>query len=142
MPRRGLKRGFSGLNCTGDRRFMTPRTKKFLSYFKPYLGLFLSVMLCAFVVAAITLVLPLCTRYITKNILESHLPGALKQIYLVGASMLLLIGVQTACNFFVDYRGHTMGAMMESDMHNICHRPSAIDHQKCKKDPRPDRSRD
>ena len=50
--------------------------------------------------------------------LEGHLPGALKQIYLIGALMLLLIGVQTACNFSVDYRGHTMGAMMESDMRN------------------------
>ena len=34
----------------------------------------------------------------------------------VGALMLVLIAVQTVCSFFVDYRGHAMGAMMESDM--------------------------
>jgi ATP-binding cassette, subfamily B, bacterial len=92
------------------------RVKKFLSYYKPYMGLFLSVMACAFVVAAISLLFPLCTRYITKNILESKLPGALNQIYKVGVLMLGLVAVQNVCSFFVDYRGHAMGAMMESDM--------------------------
>ena len=48
---------------------MNSRTKKFFSYYKPYLGLFISVMLCGFLVAIITLLLPLCARYITKNIL-------------------------------------------------------------------------
>ena len=95
---------------------MNSRTKKFLSYYRPYLGLFISVMLCAFIVAAISLVFPLLIRYITKNILEGGAPNAINQIILVGALMLVLIAVQTACSFFVDYRGHAMGAMMESDM--------------------------
>jgi ATP-binding cassette subfamily B protein len=73
-------------------------------------------MICAFIVAAITLIFPLCIRYITKNILEGHLPDALNQIYKIGALMLVLVAFQTAGNFFVDYRGHAMGAMMESDM--------------------------
>ena len=95
---------------------MNSRTKKFLSYYKPYLGLFFADMICAFIVAAITLILPLCTRYITKNVLGGNLPDALGQIYRMGALMLVLVLVQTACNYFVDYRGHAMGAMMESDM--------------------------
>src|SRR5947199_5024223 len=45
------------------------RGKKFLSYYKPYPGLFLADMACALLVSAITLLLPLCARYITKNIL-------------------------------------------------------------------------
>lgn len=95
---------------------MNPRTKKFLSYYRPYLGTFLTTMICAMLVAAITLVLPLCVRYITRNILEASLPDALPQILRVGALMLGLVLVHTACNFYVDYRGHAMGAMMESDM--------------------------
>jgi len=95
---------------------MNSRTKKFISYYKPYLGLFLSVMFCALSAAAITLVLPLCTRYITKNVLEGQMPDALNQIYKMGALMLALVMVQTACTFYYDYRGHAMGAMMESDM--------------------------
>lgn len=95
---------------------MSSRTKKFFSYYKPHLGLFVSVMVCASLVAGVTLLFPLLTRYITKTVLENHLPNALDQIYTVGALMLMLIIVHTACNFYVDYRGHAMGAMMESDM--------------------------
>ena len=95
---------------------MFSRTKKFFSYYKPYFGLFLSVMFCAFLVAGITLLFPLLTRYITKTVLEGGLPNALNEIYRTGALMLLLIVIHTACNSYVDYRGHAMGAMMESDM--------------------------
>jgi ATP-binding cassette subfamily B protein len=92
------------------------RSKKFLSYYKPYLGLFFADMACAFIVSAITLILPLCTRYITKNMLERITPNVLDQIYTVGAVMLALVVVHVVCNIFVDYQGHMMGAMMESDM--------------------------
>jgi ATP-binding cassette, subfamily B, bacterial len=95
---------------------MSSRTKKFFSYYKPYVGLFLSVMICAFIVAGITLLFPLLTRYITKTVLEGGVPDSLNEIYKTGAWMLLLIVIHTVCNFYVDYRGHAMGAMMESDM--------------------------
>jgi len=92
------------------------RGRKFLSYYKPYRGLFLADMACALVVAAITLLLPLCARYVTKDILASGAPHALNQIYLMGALMLALVGVHTLCTMFIDFQGHFMGARMESDM--------------------------
>jgi ATP-binding cassette, subfamily B, bacterial len=95
---------------------MSSRMKKFFSYYKPYLGLFFSVMFCASLVAGITLLFPLLTRYITKTVLEGGVPNALGEIYRVGAWMLLLIVIHTVCNYYVDYQGHAMGAMMESDM--------------------------
>ena len=95
---------------------MNSRTIKFFSYYKPYLGLFLSVMACALIVAGITLLIPLLTRYVTKTVLEGGLPNPLNEIYRTGALMLLLSLIHTACNYYVDYRGHAMGAMMESDM--------------------------
>jgi len=49
-------------------------------------------------------------------VLEANAPNALNQIYGIGAFMLALVVVYTVCNVFVDYRGHMMGAMMESDM--------------------------
>jgi len=94
------------------------RSKKFLSYYKPYLGLLFADLGCAFIVSAITLILPLCTSYITKNILAGNTPNALNQIYMIGAVMLALVIIHTVCNMFVDYRGHLMGALMESDMRN------------------------
>lgn len=95
---------------------MNLRSKKFLSYYRPYRRLLLADLLCAFVVSAITLLLPLGTRYITKNILETPGPDAIQQIYWVGALMLGLVVVYGVCNIFVDYYGHMMGARMESDM--------------------------
>ena len=92
------------------------RSKKFFSYYKPYLGLFSADMACAFIVSAVTLLLPLCARYITKNILEDHMPNALTYIALVGALMLALIGIQTLATLFIDFQGHMMGARMENDM--------------------------
>ena len=95
---------------------MNARNKKFLSYYKPYSGLFLADLACAFIISVITLILPLCARYITKNVLEVNAANTLTQIYLMGGVMLALVVVHTACNMFVDYRGHMMGALMESDM--------------------------
>lgn len=95
---------------------MNSRTRKFFSYYRPYRGLFITVMLCALVVAGITLVLPLGVRYITKNVLETGVPDPLNQITLVGAGMIGLVILQMLFNYYVDYYGHAMGAMMERDM--------------------------
>ncbi len=92
------------------------RAKKFFSYYRPYLGLFISIMLCAILVAGLTLLFPLLTRYITRNVLEGNMPDALNKIFLAGAGMVLLAIAHSAFSFYVDYRGHALGAMMESDM--------------------------
>lgn len=95
---------------------MSSRSRKFLSYYQPYLRLLFADLACAFVVSAVTLALPLLVRHITRLVLEEDAAAALDRIYLTGALMLALVAVHTLCNWFVDYRGHVMGAMMESDM--------------------------
>lgn len=97
---------------------MNPRMKKFFSYYKPYWRLFFADMACAVVVSAITLAIPLCIRFITKNFLEIDSPDALSHIYMMGGVMLALVALYTACHAFVDYKGHMMGALMEGDMRN------------------------
>jgi len=92
------------------------RVRKFISYYKPYQRLFAADLACAFIVSAVTLILPLCAGYITKTILAGNAPDMLNQIYAMGAVMLALVAVHTACNTFVDYQGHMMGTLMESDM--------------------------
>jgi ATP-binding cassette subfamily B protein len=92
------------------------RMKKFLSYYKPYMGLFFADMACAIIVSAITLAIPLCIRYITKNLLGENTPGALSHIYMMGGLMLALVIIYTLCHTFIDYHGHMMGARMEADM--------------------------
>ncbi len=92
------------------------QVRTFFSYYKPYRRLLLLDLLAAFVVSAVALILPLCVRFITNNILGQNAPDAMQQILLTGAFMLLLIAIHTVSNQFVDHRGHKMGAMMESDM--------------------------
>ena len=90
--------------------------KKFLSYYKPYLSMFLLVLTCAFIVSAVSLIFPLLVRYITKDVLEGDLSIALHEVYWIGALMLVIVLIQNAGNFFVDYKGHEIGARMESDL--------------------------
>jgi ATP-binding cassette subfamily B protein len=71
---------------------------------------------CAVVVAGIALILPLCARHITLNVLAAGAPDALAQIYTTGVVMLGLVAVQVACNTFVDYQGHMMGTLIERDI--------------------------
>ncbi|HZH62470.1 MAG TPA: ABC transporter ATP-binding protein [Metabacillus sp.] len=91
-------------------------TKKFLSYYKPYFRLFLLVLACAFIVSAISLIFPLLVRYITKDVLEGDLSIALNKVFWIGGLMLVLVLIQNVGNFFVDYKGHEIGARMESDL--------------------------
>jgi ATP-binding cassette subfamily B protein len=95
---------------------VNPRSKKFFAYYKPYWRWLVADLVCALLASAATLALPLCARHITKDLLASNLPNALPPIYLVGALMLALVALHALCNTFVDYQGHLMGAMMESDM--------------------------
>jgi ATP-binding cassette, subfamily B, bacterial len=91
------------------------RAKKFLSYYRPYVGLFLADMGCALMISAITLILPLCARFVTKDLL-GQAASHTRDIYLMGALMVALVGIHTLCTMFVDYQGHLMGARMEGDM--------------------------
>jgi ATP-binding cassette subfamily B protein len=75
-------------------------------------------MLCAFVVAGISLIFPLLIRYITKTALLGNKDNILKEILRIGVVMIGLVALQMICSFYVDYKGHAMGAMMEGDMRN------------------------
>jgi ATP-binding cassette subfamily B protein len=101
---------------TGFSFRVPPRLKLFLSYYKPYRKLLVADLFCALVVAAMALLLPLCARYVTQNVLQQKTAEPFAQIVFIGGVMLVLVGIQAVCNMFVDYRGHGMGALMESDM--------------------------
>ena len=95
---------------------MGTRAVKFLSFYRPYIGTLAFDLLCAFFVSAITLVLPLCVRHITQNLLDTGTPNQLRDIGVMALIMLALVAAHTFCNLFVDYQGHMMGAKMERDM--------------------------
>lgn len=96
------------------------RIKKFFSFYRPYLGLFIADITCAFIVMVISLLLPLCVRHITKNILLIGPQGRTAGELIVPTVLVMaaLIVVQSAAALFYDSWGHRMGAMMERDMRN------------------------
>ncbi|WP_288957679.1 ABC transporter ATP-binding protein [uncultured Thomasclavelia sp.] len=96
---------------------MSERSKKFLSYYRPYLKLFLADMFCEMIAAGITLVFPMIIRYITGTVLIAD-NFEMGIIYKLGIFMVVLVIVEYLCNYFVAYQGHVMGVYMERDLRN------------------------
>lgn len=96
---------------------MSERSKKFLSYYRPYLKLFLADMFCAMIAAGITLVFPMIIRYITGTVLIAD-NFEMGIIYKLGIFMVVLVIVEYLCNYFVAYQDHVMGVYMERDLRN------------------------
>jgi len=102
-----------------DKLFTTTKIsnfRRFLSYYKPYRGLFAVLMFASVMTAAMSLVLPLCVRHITNNILLSGASDVLPEILHTGALMAAIIVVQTCSGIFIDWTGHVMGARIERNL--------------------------
>ena len=97
---------------------MNARSRKFFSYYAPFKGLLAADLLCALLMSVTALLIPLCVRYITANLLETITDDTARQIYQMGAVMFVLVLIYTLSALFVSYQGHIMGAMMERNMRN------------------------
>jgi len=92
------------------------KIKKFFSFYKPYRLLLTLDVSCASLTALISLALPLCIRYITGEVLASGIGETMPLVFRTLGLMAVLIIIQTASGIFFDYKGHSMGAMMERDL--------------------------
>lgn len=90
--------------------------KKMLSYYKPYMRIFLADMFFALLEAAAVLVIPIVVRYITQDVIYRPAEEALHTIFLLGIFMVGLVLVECYCKYFISNYGHVMGARMEYDM--------------------------
>lgn len=98
---------------------MSKKTKRFISYYRPYLGLFFSDMFFALIVAAVSLVYPMIVRYLTNDVLVHYeINEALPIIIKMLMVMLGLAILEFLSNYYISYQGHIMGAKMEYDMRN------------------------
>jgi len=87
--------------------------KKFISYYKPYLKLFILDLSCAFLIASIDLAFPLITRQFINDIIPN---GKLRIFYIFIIALLILAVVRAVLNYIIDYWGHIVGTRMERDM--------------------------
>lgn len=87
--------------------------KKFISYYKPYLKLFILDLSCAFLIASIDLAFPLITRQFINDIIPN---GKLRIFYIFILALLILAVIRAVLNYIIDYWGHIVGTRMERDM--------------------------
>ena len=87
--------------------------KRFISYYKPHLGLFSLDMLCAVLVAACGLFYPTVAR----RIIDDFAPNGNLRALLIAVAILLGVYILKAvCTWFVGYYGHVVGVRMQADM--------------------------
>ncbi len=92
------------------------KLRRFVTYYKPYKGLFFLDMFCAFTAAGIDLAFPVLVRYLLDQGLSGKAGVALDMILKIGALMLAMYIVKYFCQYSITAWGHIMGARMEYDM--------------------------
>ncbi len=91
--------------------------KRFLSYYRPHLRLFIPDMLASLLVALIGVVYPMVTRTMLNELIPDR---NYRMIVLSGAALLLLYMVRMLLNYFIQYQGHMMGVYMRRKCDGIC----------------------
>ena len=87
--------------------------KKFASYYKPYLGLFILDLVCALLVAAVDLIYPILSNYALKTLIPQNQMHAFLWLMVILTAAYLLRGF---LQFVIAYWGHLLGVFMETDM--------------------------
>jgi ATP-binding cassette subfamily B protein len=90
--------------------------KKFISYYRPYRGMFYFDMFCALVVSVIDLAFPQVLRGLTNGLYTREPAVILKSLGVICAGLLGMYIVRFLCQYYITSWGHIMGARMESDM--------------------------
>ena len=87
--------------------------KRFVSYYKPHMKLFIADLSCAFSMASIDLVFPIITRFLLQKVIPDGNTTLMIKIISTLIGMYLF---RMLLNFFVNYYGHIVGIRMEYDM--------------------------
>ncbi len=96
--------------------FMKENLKKLIQYYKPYKKVFFLDMFFAICASAISLVIPLVVRYVTKSVITLPQNELIDKLALIAVVLVALIIYQFFCNYYIANYGHVMGANIEYDM--------------------------
>ena len=87
--------------------------KRFISYYKPYLGLFIFDMAAAVIIAVCNLFYPTIVKEIINKYVFDETP---KMLLLLSALLLLIYIIKSVSTYIVSYHGHIMGIKIQRDM--------------------------
>ncbi|WP_034446399.1 ABC transporter ATP-binding protein [Butyrivibrio sp. AE2032] len=90
--------------------------RKFIPYYKPYIGVFLLDLLCASILSVIDLAFPQFLRILRETLFLESPEVILSRLGVIALLLILMYVVRFLCRYYVTYQGHMMGARMESGM--------------------------
>ena len=93
--------------------------KRFISYYKPYKGMFTLDMTASLLIAVIGMVYPILTNRILRNIVPDSTLEETRKITLIiilGAILVTCYFIRMGLRYFVQYYGHVIGVKMQADM--------------------------
>ncbi len=87
--------------------------KKFFSYYKPYIGLFILDIVAAIIFSTVSVFFPIVTR----NLIKTYIPNALWTPMIISfVAILVIYLIQLLCDFIRLKWGHILGVYIETDM--------------------------
>lgn len=95
---------------------MRHNLKKMISYYKPYMRVFLTDMFFATLSAGIALTIPLIIRYVTSTLIYMEPEQIVSKVIIIAISLLLLVAIDCYSKYYISNQGHVMGAKIEYDM--------------------------
>ncbi|MCR5271548.1 MAG: ABC transporter ATP-binding protein/permease [Lachnospiraceae bacterium] len=90
--------------------------KKFVPYYKPYIGVFLLDLVAATVLSLIDLVFPQLLRVLRETLFLESAKEIQSALLTLGIVLFCMYALRSLCKHYVTYQGHMMGARMESGM--------------------------
>lgn len=93
--------------------------KKFISYYKPYKGMFILDMLASLLISIIGMGYPILTNTVLNKIVPNEdfvLDEKLKFIIIFGLCLLACYIIRMLLRYFVQFYGHVIGVKMQADM--------------------------
>ncbi|MEE1278682.1 MAG: ABC transporter ATP-binding protein [Acutalibacteraceae bacterium] len=87
--------------------------RRFLSYYKPHKLILTLDLLASFAVSMIGIVYPIVTRQMLNDLIPNR---KYTMIVVFGLSLLALYLVRMLLNYFIQYKGHIMGVLMQAQM--------------------------
>lgn len=90
--------------------------KRFVPYYRKYVGIMIMDLFCASLTTVCELVLPMILRYLTNIGMTNLAALTVKTVITIGMVYLVLRIIDVMANFYMAYTGHVMGAAIETDM--------------------------
>jgi len=90
--------------------------KRFYPYFRPYWHILVFDLFCASLTSVCDLVLPVIVRFITNTVTASPSDLTVSLVVRITLLYIVLRVIDVAANYYMQNRGHIMGAQIEKDM--------------------------